>query len=304
MRRFKNLLVLTSAERPLPEKLEAAADLARRNGATLTLFGVTAPVPVSMFAGTGARHVDGDAPLVQRRIEELEAIASTIDAPAVTVAVTSGTTYVEVIKRALTHEHDLVITAPDAPLRVRLARASTTMHILRKSPVPVWVHSAESRNRTGVAVAVSPTYPDSVDLNRTLLELAASMAARQGVALHVIHAWRLQGESLMRSSLSDRKVNEMRAEAERAARLDVSRMVESVPTFGVPIETHLRKGPSGYVITTEVETIRPKTLVIGTNARTGITGALIGNTAEEVLGLIETSVLAVKPRGFRSPIDA
>jgi nucleotide-binding universal stress UspA family protein len=43
-------------------------------------------------------------------------------------------------------------------------------------------------------------------------------------------------------------------------------------------------------------------LVMGTVCRTGISGFLIGNTAEEVLNQIDCSVLTVKPEGFVTPV--
>jgi nucleotide-binding universal stress UspA family protein len=45
-------------------------------------------------------------------------------------------------------------------------------------------------------------------------------------------------------------------------------------------------------------------VVMGTVARTGIAGLLIGNTAERLLQRLITSVLAVKPDGFVSPVRA
>jgi nucleotide-binding universal stress UspA family protein len=42
--------------------------------------------------------------------------------------------------------------------------------------------------------------------------------------------------------------------------------------------------------------------VLGTVARTGLTGLLMGNTTERILGDVTCSVLAVKPPGFVSPI--
>ena len=51
-----------------------------------------------------------------------------------------------------------------------------------------------------------------------------------------------------------------------------------------------------------MDRLRITTLVMGTVARTGIPGLLIGNTAETVLDRARCSVLAVKPSDFRSPI--
>ncbi|WP_432648854.1 universal stress protein [Methylomarinum roseum] len=41
---------------------------------------------------------------------------------------------------------------------------------------------------------------------------------------------------------------------------------------------------------------------MGTLGQTGISGFLIGNTAEAILDQLQCSVLAIKPPGFRSPV--
>jgi len=41
---------------------------------------------------------------------------------------------------------------------------------------------------------------------------------------------------------------------------------------------------------------------MGTLSRTGISGLLIGNTAEKVLRQVDCSVLIVKPDGFITPV--
>ncbi|MDF5010076.1 universal stress protein, partial [Vibrio parahaemolyticus] len=42
---------------------------------------------------------------------------------------------------------------------------------------------------------------------------------------------------------------------------------------------------------------------MGTLARTGISGYVIGNTAENILQSINCSLVALKPDGFVSPIQ-
>jgi nucleotide-binding universal stress UspA family protein len=41
---------------------------------------------------------------------------------------------------------------------------------------------------------------------------------------------------------------------------------------------------------------------MGTVARTGISGLLIGNTAERLLQQLKCSILAIKPEEFTSPV--
>jgi len=43
-------------------------------------------------------------------------------------------------------------------------------------------------------------------------------------------------------------------------------------------------------------------VVMGTVARTGVPGFIMGNTAETILNHINCSVLAIKPQGFVTPI--
>ena len=44
-------------------------------------------------------------------------------------------------------------------------------------------------------------------------------------------------------------------------------------------------------------------LVMGTISRTGIAGLVLGSTAERMLGLVDCSILAVKPRGFETTVE-
>jgi nucleotide-binding universal stress UspA family protein len=41
---------------------------------------------------------------------------------------------------------------------------------------------------------------------------------------------------------------------------------------------------------------------MGTVARTGISGLIIGNTAEAILNQLTCSVPAIKPPGFQTPV--
>jgi hypothetical protein len=65
---------------------------------------------------------------------------------------------------------------------------------------------------------------------------------------------------------------------------------------------HLIKGEPAPTLLRAVRQLRGDLLVLGTVARTGVSGFLIGNTAETVLNEVNCSVLAIKPDGFVSPV--
>lgn len=308
MQRFKSILVHISTDEPLPSKIESAVDLAQRNDASLTLFDVVPALSTGRrILKTETSQLDVEAAMAEDRLEKLDAIASGIDAPRLETAVGHGTGYIEIIRRVMKHGHDLIVTAPDEPRRLAFAGAATTMHLMRKSPVPVWVHSAAEVGAHGVAVAVGPfgTERRNLGLNRTLMQLASSLAAQKDEALHVVSAWRLQGESMLRSSRSsftDAEVTWMLKDAREEVQAEIESLISEVEPIPVPVEIHLTKGEPGLTVANIVNEVKPNTLVMGTIARTGLSGMIIGNTAEQVLGLIQTSVIAVKPDGFETPV--
>jgi nucleotide-binding universal stress UspA family protein len=64
----------------------------------------------------------------------------------------------------------------------------------------------------------------------------------------------------------------------------------------------IQRGTAGNLIPKIVKEKEIELLVMGTVGRAGISGLLIGNTAEMTLNKVNCSVLAVKPDGFVSPV--
>ena len=65
---------------------------------------------------------------------------------------------------------------------------------------------------------------------------------------------------------------------------------------------HVEEGRAAHVVTETAKRLEADLIVMGTVARTGIPGLIIGNTAEDVLSAAHCSVLAVKPPDFRTPV--
>lgn len=307
MRRFKKIVVLVGDD-TTARVLDRAVDLARRNGATITLLDVQEAVPRRQRRQQlpNGSVVDLDSLLVASRLEAMQALAS--DRPEVTldVVATRNPVFVEVIERVLRDGYDLVVVPEGVDGDARRGGSSATVsHLFRKCPVPVMM----LRDETGpdVAVAVGPFDDDARSmLDETLVEMSSSLAAMRGGTLHVIHVWRFVGETLLRTSARRgapaAMIDELVGQSQRQAADDVSRLIATVPASGAPIATHVVEGIAGEIIPDLVQRLGVGILVMGSLARTGISGLLIGNTAERVLSSVEASVLAVKPPGFESPI--
>jgi nucleotide-binding universal stress UspA family protein len=68
-------------------------------------------------------------------------------------------------------------------------------------------------------------------------------------------------------------------------------------------QTQLVQGTPSHQLPKLAEEINADLVIMGTVARSGIAGILIGNTAENVLSQLQCSVLAIKPRDFVSPVS-
>ncbi|MDJ0960219.1 MAG: universal stress protein [Acidimicrobiia bacterium] len=309
MQRFHEILVLVSSDPEMPRVIARAAELAERNRARLTLIDVVPGLGTRRLGrGSASSDIDLQALLVEARRNELEELAARVMTVETRVVVEVGVRFAKVIERVIEYEHDLVITAPDRSESHRgLGGSSTTLHLLRKCPVPVWVDDPRTWGRQDVVVAIGP-FPEDGEigsLNRMLVELGVSLARIQGGQVHIAHAWRLEGEHLLRNSkvrLPAARVDALVDEERVANEKTFDQILDGIDITGMDPQLHLVEGRAADVINRVVDDVQPGVVVMGTLARAGLRGLIIGNTAERILGDLEASVIAVKPPGFVSPV--
>lgn len=76
-------------------------------------------------------------------------------------------------------------------------------------------------------------------------------------------------------------------------------------TYGIDqFDLHITEGPPDESITQTARELDAVVTVIGTVARSGLSGALIGNTAETVLDALESDVLVLKPQDIIDQLQA
>ena len=81
-------------------------------------------------------------------------------------------------------------------------------------------------------------------------------------------------------------------------------MIEHAKAFNISQEnTHIKEGLPEDVIESMANELDAALVILGTVGRTGISAALIGNTAEHVIDRLNCDVLALKPEGYVSPLD-
>lgn len=310
MDRFKNILVAGSPGHLEMPVLKKAARVAASNGAKLTVLDVVEPIPPRRrTVRVEGSTVDLQTLLLDDRRLQLTAAVESAGVDAL-VEVVAGKPFIEVIRFAMANGCDLVIVGESPPIhgRARIV-ASDVTQLIRACPTPVWVMCPSRARKVRILALVDPDPTDPVrdSLSELVLELATSIARREGGELHVAHAWQLPGESTLRSSafvsLPTREVD-MAVQAtceEHRAQLDELAERHGVTELGG--QTHLVKGPSDQVLPELADRLNTNLIVMGTVARRGLGGLIMGNTAESMMKAVRCSILTVKPDGFVSPVS-
>ncbi|MEX0797576.1 MAG: universal stress protein [Acidimicrobiia bacterium] len=310
MERFKNILVAASPGHLEMPVLKKAARVAASNGAKLTVLDVVEAIPPRRrTVRVEGSTVDLQALLLDDRRLQLAAAVESAGIDAL-VEVVAGKPFIEVIRFAMANGCDLVIVGESPPIhgRARVV-ASDVTQLIRACPTPVWVMCPSRARKLRILALVDPDPTDPVrdSLSELVLELATSIARREGGELHVAHAWQLPGESTLRSSafvsLPAREVD-MAVQAaceEHRAQLDELAERHGVTELGG--QTHLVKGPSDQVLPELADRLNTNLIVMGTVARRGLSGLIMGNTAESMMKAVRCSILTVKPDGFVSPVS-
>jgi len=303
MQHFKKILFVANLSAQDEAALARTVRLARVNKAALTVVSVQREAERSL----------PDLHNVFRQYQEkrLEELTRAVDAEGVklkTKAMT-GIAFLEVIREVVAGKYDL-LTKP-AEGRGGLGRwlfGSTDWNLMRKCPCPVWIIKASKRKKySRILAAVDATPGDKAndDLNKLILDHAVSLASREQSQLHIVYVWSIPNEEVLRSGrtrMTTSQVDRYVRETKEARKIWLSELVAKYDLAEVSSKIHLLKGDPASVISALAKKTRAGLVVMGTVARTGIPGFLIGNTAERILHELDCSVLTVKPKGFATPI--
>ncbi|HEU4618835.1 MAG TPA: universal stress protein [Gammaproteobacteria bacterium] len=312
---FQNILLLVTEDSNASAALTQVLRLASLpSGANprLTLLTVAEPVPEEARATMPPQLIDEIvAAVAAERRERVEAVAEQAKHAGLPVETRTrtGATDRVAVREVLLGGHDLLIkTAEPVGGSFRAPRLSVDKQLLRNCPCPVWLVREDGEvplRKVLAAVDPDPSVPSEPAFSAKILETAATLAALDGAALHVLHAWRVFGEVLLRRPrplVSDPEVDYIVGGALNRHVALVDALVEKTPLAGVTPEKHVVHQNPAHAIIDFVEREAVDLLVLGTVARTGVAGFLIGNTAERVLDEVTCSVIALKPAGFVSPV--
>ena len=303
MTAVKSILVDIDAGAVDHPALERAVSLAARSHGQVKVVDVLPLVPPSV---RDFLSPELECDLVDRRRERLQAIANRVQGVTATSELLRGRPGTALVQEVLRSGHDLLVRSHgrDASAGPRPFGA-VDMELLRNCPCPVWLVARHDAHRPWrILAAVHASSDDTIEqaLNETILEWALTLYEFGDARLTILQAWTPYGASILKSHMP---ADEFAEFLETSRRNEEDALTRFLAPFGERLTNVAAESVYGEpedAIARFVDAHGIDVVVMGTVARTGIAGLVMGNTAERVLQRLRGSVLAVKPPGFQTPV--
>ncbi|MDP3561827.1 MAG: universal stress protein [Legionellaceae bacterium] len=217
---------------------------------------------------------------------------------------------IRIIRHILRHSHDLLIKGVETSESTKGFKA-LDMELLRKCPCALFLyrpfyHTSETIQ---IAVAIDPNDEELAgqELALRLLNISHSLADNYAGNLNIISCWNFALENYLRDNVwintSKKELDKLVSEEKKAHKISMEALIKR-SKLNNEYHVELLKGRPEELIPIAITDKKIDILIMGTVARTGISGFIIGNTAENILQKIDCSLLALKPQGFSSPVKA
>jgi universal stress protein E len=208
-----------------------------------------------------------------------------------------------IIERVIKQGYDLVIKGTHQHDKFKsVVFTPTDWHILRKCPCPVLLikdHEWPSNGNIIAAVNVGSDEAEHHSLNVKITEEAKRLAQLIQANVHLVNSFPGTPVNIAIEipEFNSTEYNETMLKHHEQS------MIAHANQFDISVvNTHVKEGLPETVIAQVAAELDAELVILGTIGRTGISAALIGNTAEHVIDQLNCDVLALKPDGYISPL--
>ena len=307
MERFKNILCVVNPDDKASAVVQRAMDLADKQKTSLTLARVvegTLPADDDdKLRFDDDLRPDGETKFNSENHPPVEknGYEGKLD-----IILLRGVPFEEINRQVQRGKHDLLIkpieSSDNGVGRLRI----TDKRLLRECPCPVWLVKPTAHNNPDRILAALDSHPgeSTARLNDLILDLSTSVAAEENADLHAVSSWGVPGEHAMRSRVGTIAIRRLLAGVRRTHMQWLRRLTKPYGKRGARFHVHLAKGKPNDAIVAEAKRMQPDLIVMGTTGRVSIADFFLGSAPERVLTQVDCSVLAVKPKGFRSTVEA
>src|SRR3990167_8160338 len=202
---------------------------------------------------------------------------------------------IRIIRHVLRHSHDLLIKGVETSESTKGFKA-LDMALLRKCPCALFLYRpfCHASETIQIAVAIDPNDEELAgqELALRLLNISHSLADNYAGSLNIISCWSFALESCLRDSVwvktSKNELAKLVSEEKQTHRMSLEALIKR-SKLNNEHHIELLKGRPEERIPIAITDMKIDILIMGTVARTGISGFIIGNTAENILQKIDCS---------------
>jgi universal stress protein E len=208
-----------------------------------------------------------------------------------------------IINQVIEHKFDLVIKGTHQHDKFKsVVFTPTDWHILRKCPCPVLLvkdHEWPQQGKILAALNVGSDEEEHLSLNNSITTQAKNIAQLIDANVHLVNSYPGTPVNIA-IEIPEFDASEYNSAMQKHHK---EAMAQHANSFNVPIaNTYVEEGLPESVIENVALKVDAELVILGTVGRTGISAALIGNTAEHVIDQLNCDVLALKPEGYVSPL--
>lgn len=298
MKNIERVMVAVDSQHPTSPELQRATAIARYSGASLHI--VDTLRDLNMAARLLPQWQTAHEKIAQEKQASLKQMADTCHAQGVNAShelLRGG--YSQALLQVVDQKQiDLIVrSAKGANSAESGAIGATSSQLLRRAPCALWLtQGAQAGNCRKIVAAIDATPDDQAHaaLNRVILSRSLELVEREGCSLDVVYVWDIQDAELLEGRVPKSDFDEM-IERNQAYHAEAYERVLS--DFGYHVtdpQVHLLRGAPTQLIPQFCEQHQMDLLVCGTVARSGISGLMIGNTANRMLNKVQCSILALR----------
>ncbi len=310
MKQLKKILMCVHPEFTDLDVVDRVAKIAKKTGASIRVAHVISDYPKDTREWWNVRNPQK---LHKRIVSERQAFLDSIVQRVRDKGVENvdshlcwGREFLEITREVIRNRYDLVVlTTRHKKKLAKMIFECPSMELMRHCPCSLWVTQgkvAPRFKRIAAALAGEGCRVKCEGLNAKILETAAFLAKAEGSRLQIVHALPVYGGKGVKGG----KLRSDLASYLSELRTDIMNTCNALlKDSGVTLkedDIHLVLGRPAVAIPEFARVQGIDLLVIGTVARSGVPGLLVGNTAEKVMDQLDCGILAVKPDDFVSLI--
>jgi len=309
MLKYRNILVYIDPTQEQQPALQRAVEIAEKEqSAKITLFLCCYDLTYEMTSLSSMEERQSMQSLVIRDNKEwLYTLAAPYQEKGLTIDCQvhwHNRPFQAAIQLILKNSYDLLIksTHPHSRLSAILF-TPTDWNLLRKCPIPLLLVKAKSwPENSNILCAIdckSIQDTEHHDLNETILAEANDIAAMIKSNIHVVNAYPSPPMNIMMELPEFDPIHY----EDGLKKFHQKTLNDYSEKYKIdPQNIHLHQGLPEDVISDVANEINAELVIMGTVGRSGLGLALLGHTAEQVIDKLDCDLLALKPKGFVSPI--